>query len=353
MKISLTQISKHIMLMMSLFIALTVITSCGDDDDPIAVVPDPDPSVVVADFSAQVDADNSLAYDFTNNSVVNGITDRSFSSSWDFGGVGTSTDESPSFTFPEEGTYDVTLTVTASDGVTGSVTESITVTAPVNRFAIITDTSGDDTGELRLAIDSIQTGRITFVYRVSEGPVDMDIRDGFINVAGSSTTGDFSLVEVRFKDNAPHEFREGASDESIAEANFPEGMPDVWTEVEVSWAADGVSAPTYSVRIGETTVITDAISTTNGGAGDVEGHLAAVIDGAANFQWKYNSNSSTSDGMYQVDDIVIYSSDSGSEVVVFEDDFQGRVTGDDLDSEVNVDSPYHPNSSEATVGDDE
>ena len=110
---------------------------------------------------------------------------------------------------------------------------------------------------------------------------------------------------------------------------------------------------TYSVVIGETTVITDAISTTNGGAGDVDGHLAAVIDGAANFQWKYNSNSATSDGVYQVDNIQIFSSDSGSEVLVFEDDFQGRVTGDDLNPEINPDSPYHPNSSEATVGEDE
>jgi len=339
--------------MMSLFLALTVITSCGDDDDPITVTPDPDPSTVVADFSAQVDAENSLTYNFTNNSVVNGITDRSFDSSWDFGGDGTSTDASPTHTFSAEGSYTVTLTVTASDGETGTATETIEVTAPKNRYAVITDLSDDDTGELRLLVDSIQVGKISFMYRVAEGPIDMDIKDGFINVAGSSTTGDFALVEVRLKDNAPHEFREGASDDAISSANFPEGMPDVWVPIEVSWAADRMSAPKYSVTIGGQTVITDAISTTNGGDGDVEGHLAAVIDGAANFQWKYNSNSSTNDGVYHVDDIVITSSDSGSDVVVFSDDFQGRVAGEDLHPEVNLDSPYHPNSSEATVGEDE
>jgi len=352
MKSVLTTVNKNIILMMSLFLSITMITSCGDDDDPV-VIPDPDPSTVVPSFTAQVDADNSLTYNFTNNSVVNGITDRSFTSSWDFGGDGSSTDESPSHTFSGEGSYTVTLTVTASDGVQESTTETLEVTAPKNRYAVITDLKDDDTGELRLAVDSIQTGRVTFIYRVAEGPVDMDIKDGFINVAGSSTTGDFSIVEVRLKDNAPHEFREGASDETIAAAAFPEGMPNVWVPIEVSWAADRVGTPTYTVVIDGQTIIADAVSTTNGGDGDVEGHLAATIDGAANFQWKYNSNSSVNDGFYHVDDIVIYSSDSGTETIVFEDDFQGRVAGDDLDSEVNEDSPYHPNSSDATVGEDE
>jgi len=237
------------------------------------------------------------------------------------------------------------------ESLVGTAEETIEVTAPRNRFALITDLKDDDTGELRLAVDSIQNGRLTFVYRVTEGP-EMDIQDGFVTVNGTSTTGDFALVEVRFKDNAPHEFREGASDDAIAAAIFPEGMPDVWVPIEVSWSADRVGPPTYSVTIGDQVVLTDGISTTNGGAGDVDGHLAAVIDGAANFQWKYASNSRISDGQYHVDNIVIYSSDSGTETVVFEDDFQGRVAGEDLNPDVNLDSPYHVNSSDATVGEE-
>ncbi|MDA9774679.1 PKD domain-containing protein [Saprospiraceae bacterium] len=338
--------NKNFALMAFLFLSLTLITSC---DEPVV---DPDPSTVLASFTAQVDADNSLTYAFTNGSVVNGIDDNTFTSSWDFGGDGTSTDESPSHTFSAEGTYDVVLTVTASDGVVASATETVEVTAPKNRYAIITDMTDSDTGELRLAVDSIQNGRVTFNYRVAEGP-GMDIQDGFINVSGSSTTGDFALLEVRLKDNAPHEFREGASDDAIASSTFPEGAPDVWVPIEISWAADGLSAPLYSLSINGTVIITDGISTTNGGAGDVDGHLAAVIDGAANFQWKYAGNSAVSDGMFHVDDIVIYSSDSGAEAVVFEDNFQGRVAGDNLDSEVNADSPYHPNSADVTVGEDQ
>ena len=246
------------------------------------------------------------------------------------------------------------MTVTATDGVVASTTETVEVTAPKNRYALITDLADDDTGELRLNVDSIQTGRITFNYRVAEGPADMNIADGFINVTGTSTSGKNSIVEVRLKDDANHEFREGASDATIAAANFPMGVVNQWVPVEVRWSADGTNAPIYSVVIDGQTVIVDAVSTTRdpNDADMVAEHLATTIDGAHNFQWKYNSNSSTSDGVYHVDDIVVYSSDSGSETVIFSDDFQGRVAGDDLNPTADEDSPYHENCSEATVGED-
>lgn len=345
-----TNLNKNFIMMMCLFMSLVVVTSCGDDDDDGMMMNDPDPSSVVANFSSQVDADNSLVYSFTNNSVVNGITDTSFDSSWDFGGDGASTEASPTYTFSAEGTYEVTLTVTAADGETGTFSETIEVTAPKNRYAVIADLSDDDTGELRIAMDSIGTGRATFRYRVFA-----DAADGFISISGTSTSGDDAIVEVRIKDNAPHEFREGASDDAVAAANFPEGVTDEWVDVEVSWAksADGSTPPTFSVSMGGQTVITDAVSTTNGGDGDVPGHLEATKDGAHTWQWKYNSNSNTSEGVFQVDDIVIYSSDSGTETIMFEDNFQGWTAGQDLHPDVNLDSPYHPNSSEATVGQDD
>jgi len=355
MKNVLTMTSKNIILMMCLFLSVTMISSCGEDDE--MVTPMPDPSNVVASFTSQVDADNSLTYSFTNNSVVNGITDTSFDSAWDFGGDGTSTDASPTYTFSGEGTFTVTLTVTAADGVTATSSETIEVTAPKNRDVVIADLADDDTGELRFAaMDSIRTGRVTFLYRVAEGAAD-----GFINVSGPSTTGDFALVEVRIKDNAPHEYREGADDATIASANFPDPIVDAWVPVEVSWvaSADGLTPPTFSLSMNGQTVNTDALSTTNGGAGDVDSHLEATSQGAYNFQWKYNSTSSTSDGVFHVDDIVIYSSDSGTEEVYFSDDFQGYTAGDNLDpvdgdgNVTNAESVYHPNCSEVTVGEDQ
>ena len=318
-----TKTSKYV-LVMSLLASMSVLLSCGDDDPA-----PPDPATVNAGFSAEVDLDDSFTWSFTNETVILGIEDVTGTYAWDFGGDGSSTETDPTHTFSAAGEYTVTLTATAADGTEGTASETITVTAPKNKYASITDTRDDDTGELRLAVDSIQTGRVTFVYRVVEGA-----SDGFINVAGNSTTGDFSIVEVRIKDEGDHEFREGASDETIAAANFPDPKIDEWVEIEVSWSADGANTPTYSVVMDGQVVITDAVSTTNGGEGDVPGHLEATKDGAANFQWKYNSNSSTSDLTYHVDDIVIYSSDSGSEVEVFSDDFQGYQVGTDLNPEV-------------------
>ena len=131
-------------------------------------------------------------------------------------------------------------------------------------------------------------------------------------------------------------------------------MVNEWVAVEISWTSDGVDTPVYTVKIGGETIITDASSTTRdpNDTDMVAEHLATTINGAHNFQWKYNSNSSTNDGVYHVDDIVVYSSDSGTETMVFSDDFQGRVAGQDLHPDVNPESPYHTNSSEATVGED-
>lgn len=352
MKNMLTNASKKIILMMSLLASTAVLISCGEDDGGTTPEPEPDPATVNAGFTSEVDLDDSFTYTFTNTTVILGIDDVTGTYAWDFGGDGTSTETSPTYTFSAAGEYVVTLTATAADGETGTASETITVTAPKNKYAVIADLADDDTGELRYApTDSIRTGRVTFMYRVTAGAAD-----GFISVSGTSTSGDDAIVEVRIKDDGDHGFREGASDAAIAAANFPAPKVDVWVPVEVSWSANGTDVPTYSVSMDGQVVITDATSTTNGGDGDVPGHLEATRFGAHTWQWKYNSNSSTSDLTYHVDDIVIYSSDSGSEVEVFSDDFQGYQTGASLhpgDDEANPLTVYHVNTSEATVAEAE
>ncbi len=50
------------------------------------------------------------------------------SRSWTFGDGGASTEPNPSHPYAAAGTYDVTLTVTDNGGLTGSATQSVTVT---------------------------------------------------------------------------------------------------------------------------------------------------------------------------------------------------------------------------------
>ena len=312
------------------------------------------PSKPFASFIVNQDNTQLNKYSFTNTSSVSGIADNSFTSSWDFDGDGTSTDESPIHTFSTTGFHDITLTITAADGEVATIIQTINVGGTSNKYARITDTDDFDTGELRLALnEAILTGRVSFIYRVSEGQ-DMDIRDAFINVAGTGTNGRLSITEIRIKDDVPHEFREGASDATILAANFPMGVVDVWVPIEISWNGNGVTAPFYSVTIGGQVVITDAPSTTRDPNDPVmvADHLAAVVNGALNFQWKYNSNTLTSDGLYDIDNIKVFSSDSGSETIKFEDDFEGRIAGEDLNPDINPNSPYHVNSSEVIVGED-
>ncbi|MDY6976526.1 MAG: S8 family serine peptidase [Pseudomonadota bacterium] len=68
---------------------------------------------------------SGLSVSFTNNS--NDVNDDIVSYSWDFGDGATSTEESPTHVYASTGSYDVTLTVTDSEGQTGVSTETVSV----------------------------------------------------------------------------------------------------------------------------------------------------------------------------------------------------------------------------------
>lgn len=90
----------------------------------------------IPDFTFDV---NGFDVDFTDASTL------AVSHSWDFGDGNTSTDPSPSHTFAEERTYDVTLTTTNDAGVSKSITKSIPVGAVKATFkAIVQNGTADD-----------------------------------------------------------------------------------------------------------------------------------------------------------------------------------------------------------------
>ncbi len=111
---------------------VTLIASAGSCTATVSY-----PAVVfeapVADF---VTSDVCLGdpLDFTDNSSVNGSTITNWG--WDFGGEGTSTLQSPTFTFTAAGTYPVTLIVVTSDFCAAGAIAVITVhPAPVAAFS--------------------------------------------------------------------------------------------------------------------------------------------------------------------------------------------------------------------------
>ena len=83
------------------------------------------------------------------------FTDASVSSpdiitgwSWDFGGIETSSEQNPSFTFGDNGVYTVTLTVIDEDGSTDTVSHDVTITdrAPVANLTGDTSLNEGSTG---------------------------------------------------------------------------------------------------------------------------------------------------------------------------------------------------------------
>ena len=100
-----------------LFAPLVFITSC-DEDDPVAE------EDAVASFQYAIDADNFLLVQFSN------FSENATSYGWDFGNGDTSAEESPAYTYAEEGEYTVVLTATNANGQSSTKSETFTLTDP-------------------------------------------------------------------------------------------------------------------------------------------------------------------------------------------------------------------------------
>lgn len=99
--------------------------SCNPDDG--------EPEEVTASFQYEISADNFLEVSFLN------FSKGAATSAWDFGDGNTSSEESPSHTYAEAGTYEVKLTIIGADGETTSEkTETIDVVDPNDVIKVIT-----------------------------------------------------------------------------------------------------------------------------------------------------------------------------------------------------------------------
>lgn len=96
--------------------ASLAMVSCGEDDGDSVTIEEP-----FASFTSRVDEINTLTVSFTSTS----IDGDSFA--WNFGDqMGTSTEENPTYTYTQSGTFTVALTVT-NEGGTSEFSQEVTV----------------------------------------------------------------------------------------------------------------------------------------------------------------------------------------------------------------------------------
>jgi PKD repeat protein len=156
--------------------------SCSEDDGGAA----PDP---VAQFEYSIDTAN-IEVTFTNNS------ENATEYQWEFGDGNTSTEEAPTHTYAEYGSYDVTLTVTNEDGATDNETSTISVTEPMPEM----DGDFSDWSEIESfysypdAPGTLKEAKITsdgnFIYFYLKGTSDMGpIFQVYLNSDADTTTG--------------------------------------------------------------------------------------------------------------------------------------------------------------------
>lgn len=148
----------HFLGFAAIAILATQVISCKDDEDS---------SKAIASFSFEVDEADFKTIHFNNFS-------KNFSSvSWNFGdGTAASTEEDPSHTYAEAGTYTVVLTATGSGG-TATFEDDVVVTDP---NALLTALAGSTSKTWKMLRQVSNDGSGAFPLTVGELNVDQSIK---------------------------------------------------------------------------------------------------------------------------------------------------------------------------------
>ncbi len=210
---------------------------------------------------------------------------------------------------------------------------------PGNKLAEIIDTDPADTGELRYALDAdgpLAAGRL----EVAVKRLDDDLGDGdaFITLYNENTNNDGAILDFRIRDNNFEVRSPGGIDTS----SLPHAL-DTFMDVLVTWeypGGDTTLLPEVTISVGGVSLA--SFTPDNSSFGGVT-HVS--------FRFGDNGGVRAATGIFSVDDLAIYSDKNGLSRV-FSDDFESYLEGDSLDTD-NAASPYHSNTSEATVGAEE
>ncbi|MBV1909611.1 MAG: VCBS domain-containing protein [Kangiellaceae bacterium] len=210
---------------------------------------------------------------------------------------------------------------------------------PGNKFAQIVDTLDTDTGELRYALDTdgpLLTGRI----EVAVKRLDDDLGDGdaFITLFNENTNNDGAILDFRIRDSS---FGVRAPS-TIDTSELPHSL-DSFMDVVISWEYLGDPATTLP----QVTISVDGVSLAPYTLDN------SAFNGVTHVSFRFGDNGGVrlATGVFSVDELSIYSDTDGMSAV-FSDNFQSYLEGDSLDTD-NGASPYHSNTSEATVGAEE
>ncbi len=207
---------------------------------------------------------------------------------------------------------------------------------PGNQLAEIIDTDAGDTGELRYALDAagpLAAGRLEVaVKRLADSLGD---GDAFISLFNANTNNDGAILDLRIRDNNFEVRSPSGTDTST----LPHTL-DAFMDILVTWEYPGGD----TTLLPEVTISVDGVSlapftTDNSAMGGVT-HVS--------FRFGDNGGVREATGIFSVDELAIYADTDGM-TRVFSDDFESYLVGDSLDTD-NGASPYHSNTSEATVG---
>jgi VCBS repeat-containing protein len=230
-----------------------------------------------------------------------------------------------------------TISIASVDGTAAEVV--ITIKGVIeedtgsDQAARITDTSTADAGELRFKPSAtIEVGRMTAtILREAGAKAESPNEDAQIAIFGGSTSTDPAMAYITLDISGDdYDLRSpGSSSGGGSESGF---LEDQEINFEIAWDA---SAATDSVAP-LVTVTIDGVAAFGGQFSSLSSSLLDVQDGVETIFFRVGGTGDESDFGLIVDDFVVYSSDSGSEVAVHTDDFESYTLGNSLDPDADT-----------------
>lgn len=179
----------------------------GGTSPPDLPPPPPPLGLVVSFIGAPTSGTVPLAVTFTP-SISGGVAPLTYA--WTFGDGGTSASSAPTHAYMAQGTFDVSLTVTDANGLTGSATRLgyIVGTSPVDLTPPVTSGSISITGltssgyTATCPVYTDTSGILKYQYRIGLGGAITDIAGGGRSVTRSGLSAD-ETIYMRAVDNSP------------------------------------------------------------------------------------------------------------------------------------------------------